>query len=1011
MAKETIGRGWASGGSKTILWVVATAVVLIIGILGWKRWGGSQDQRDAGEQAGQDGGSSGRAVDRPELSRPDLATEAKATITGTVRTKGGGPIAGAQVCAWGKASQLRGLADGKPICTKTERDGHYRLEGLWPVETEVSASAAEHVPQQWRHKDARGRWSEEVNLRAGQVSEGIDIELEPGGARVRGVVKDIAGGEIDGALVVAGPGMQWSFTSGARAVARADAEGRFELWTKPGRIELKASAEGYAPGVVAATSPSESAEIFLTPESVLVGRVVHAQTGEGVPDLQVTASVYRNAEAVSVRSDAEGNFRIGGLQPGTYKPSASSDTFFGEAPVQVHLGLGQTSEPIEIPVHPFAALEGRVAIAGSDEGCPDATVSLMQGTDRAASGHADAEGSVVLRHVLPGEYEVVVRCPGMISEGSYPELVVTNESQTGLVWEVREGLAIRGVVVDPQGKGVGGISVSASAVVDASNARAQTTNAWAGFSEGDGSFELSGLLPGRYDIRVFGEGRPVPDEPLTVELDAGADRNDVRIELPASGTVKGRVIDEAGVGQRDVIVNASQLGKGRGGFGGAPTDDEGRFTLENVALGEVRVVASRAGKQLRKPGTTDDDVQGELVTIAANEVVEVELVVERSDGVITGKVLDEGGAPVDDAFVTAQRASDSQNASVSQARSRLRWAFNQQPMLTEADGSFTLENLGPGTYVVFAYRKGGGEALAENVELGANVELTIAPTGRLAGVVEVQGGDPPERFTLTARDGSQGLTVADTFFRTGGRWELSELPAGKFELTVTSTAGTATLEVELEEGGVREDLELILQPRVTVRGRVIDIDSGEPIPGMVVRVTAGGTFMLGGANAPDSKEVSDVEGRFEVASAPSGLVGVSVTPRNLGGSNEYDFLTMTMTIAPEPSEQDLGDLAMVKRRLEPREAAGDIGFELAPRDPAASPEQEQLVVGLIRPGGPADGVGLAIGDVIETVDGKPVSGATRSRFSALTRVPPGTVLELGLAKRSKVSITVGPPIE
>jgi protocatechuate 3,4-dioxygenase beta subunit len=992
--------------------------VLILGGVGWWLWPGADDEAEfADATAEREADGSELQMNERRKARRDLATQAKASASGTVRVFGGGPLAEAQVCATPSRGELRGLGDGKPQCTRTGPDGHWHLDGLWPVRTMFDASAVGHEPRGWRIKDERGRWQGHTTLVPDEETKNIDFDLKPGGVRLAGVIKDLGGGEIEGARVWAGEG-DWSISERGTSVTISDAEGRFELWVADGMTSVSANAEGYGSASMQVHAPSERVELFLTPESVLVGQVVHAETGEPIADavVQPRANYWGGTGSDTVRSDAEGRFRIGGLRPGVYKPSATRDDVHGQAAMQVHLGLGQTSESVEIRVHPMAMVEGRVLVAGTESGCPAGNVSLVRSDDPRdrAWGQTDDEGRVVLRALRPGTYRAEVSCEGMIAGDDYPELTVAGADRLEQVWEVREGQAIRGQVVDSEGKGVAEANVNARAIVDAESARAQTTNAWGSESEADGNFELTGLLPGRYEVSVWSE-QPSSDTPLVVELPVGSDRNDLRIELLPSGTITGRVVDEHGTPQPAVRVEAKPPGKWRSSS--TLTDDQGNFRLEHVRTGENRVLANDqpwGDSSLRAPGTTDDDVQGERVEVLAGQTVEVELRIESRTGVIRGKVVDENGGPVDDAFIHAERMSDSATANAQQSKASVRWGgWNTTPILSDVDGSFTIDELAEGSYVVRAYRRGGGEAITEGVALGSTIELTIEATGVLAGTVGVSGGQPPEKFSISAVDKAQSLFFSDDFLRTEGKWQLSELPAGKYEINVECNLGTAKVETELEAGGRVENLELALTPRVTLRGRVVDLDTGAPIPGLEVNVQARGSsrFMLMGEEGGERKHVSDAEGRFEIERAPAGKVDILVLPRGFGGgTSDYGWGSFSRSIAEQPAVQDIGDLEMIAKRLEPEQAAGDLGFELKQQAPDVEREDIVHVVGLIRPGGPASATALAVGDEIETVDGKSVTGNDNSRYFMLTQVPAGTVIELGLAGGKSVTITAAPPI-
>src|SRR5690606_37230110 len=122
----------------------------------------------------------------------------------------------------------------RPNCVMSERDGHYRIEGLAPVRHRVTASAAGYVPGLHAHGEGAGRL-EGIDLRSAMERSGVDVVLEDGGVEIRGIVRDLSGGPIEGAQLVT-----------ERAFTRSDAEGSFSLWVRPGPLSVVAGSEGYA---------------------------------------------------------------------------------------------------------------------------------------------------------------------------------------------------------------------------------------------------------------------------------------------------------------------------------------------------------------------------------------------------------------------------------------------------------------------------------------------------------------------------------------------------------------------------------------------------------------------------------------------------------------------------------------------------------------------------------------------------------------------------------------------
>jgi hypothetical protein len=116
-------------------------------------------------------------------------------------------------------------------------------------------------------------------------------------------------------------------------------------------------------------------------------------------------------------------------------------------------------------------------------------------------------------------------------------------------------------------------------------------------------------------------------------------------------------------------------------------------------------------------------------------------------GRIQGRVEDADGAPLPGATVTATSPA----------------LQGQQIVVTDADGSFRLLNLPPGTYDLVASLEGFNQVEQPDVQLGLDQTrtLTFRLTGAFGGEITVQGAAP----VVDATTQQTGLNVTSEQFQ------------------------------------------------------------------------------------------------------------------------------------------------------------------------------------------------------------------------------------------------------
>jgi hypothetical protein len=156
----------------------------------------------------------------------------------------------------------------------------------------------------------------------------------------------------------------------------------------------------------------------------------------------------------------------------------------------------------------------------------------------------------------------------------------------------------------------------------------------------DGDFYVLLDGPGKYSVYVQTPNHDSVTLGEYVEFgDAGAP---VEIELPA-GRLTGRVVDSAGTAVTGVIVTARQNVAEPAAEVAGLAGEDGSFTLEGVSSGAWEVSAESQSERSEPllVAIEDDDVEG--ITLVVDPTYSVNL-----------RVIDVGGEPLRDVFVTAE---------------------------------------------------------------------------------------------------------------------------------------------------------------------------------------------------------------------------------------------------------------------------------------------------------------------------------------------------------------------
>ena len=974
-ALRVLRRGW-------MLKTGVAATVLLLAIAAW--WALRSGPPGGGK--GEPGGpvATWNPADEVELRREleSRAIEIRATVaslSGRVHDQDARGIANATVCAWPNAIDFTFSEIREPMCTTSDPDGRYRLQGVIPGRLRLSAAARGHLPG-----EARRVAEPAIDVEPGE-RDGLDIMLERGGVLVAGRVEDMMGGPVDGVTLVlrqhpsaggADPLTFGAWGDKAPLVTLSGEDGRFEAFVHPGEIAWQTYAEGYASTKGSTTTPVADLSIRVAPEAVLAGVVVDAESG--APQSGVRVIAWADPGSLSHASggadtDADGRFRITGLPPGRYKPWASAPGRLGIAERSAALGPGESAEDLRIPMMAAPIVRATVRIAESGEPCPGGAAGLHEdGRGRNEWQVIGPDGQVTFTAVLPGKYRPKVGCNGYRSATMYPMVDAGQRSETDLTWEVFAGVTLGGVVKASDGHPVPGALVTVTPLEGPTQFPRGTR------ADDAGRFSLSGLDAIPVTVTAAGGGE-VTAEPLHVEL--GRDGAEVSLQLEAGGSVTGIVVDEVDEPIVGAIVRLSSPERGSGET--RRTDEAGRFAIDALALRAYDVDASLDGTW--RPARQRVDLS------ASARRAEVQLTVESTAGKIAGHVIDRSGAAIPDAVVAIED-------------NRPGILLSERSSLSGSNGAFVLDGLPRGPHTVVAVAPDGAMARVSKVEAGesTSIEIVVDMVASVAGRISVDQGKLPSVFTISASSG--GTRITEAFASSDGSWRLESISPGDVTLSAVTGLGRVSANVTLAPGERREGVELMLLGRIDLEGQIVDLETGEPLAGFTVVATAvddgygelGKQAEIATALGPgDPRQLTKADGRFIVPSVSVGLVNLAAFPKDFPESVHDSIVTAIPIPLDEP-------LRLPARKMVPKhgERAGELGLLLAQTE-----HDEPLTIGSIAPDGPAAQLDLRPNDTIVAIDGRDATGVYKYLGRYLWRSPPGVPVELTLGRGATVTLT------
>ncbi len=477
----------------------------------------------------------------------------------------------------------------------------------------------------------------------------------------------------------------------------------------------------------------------------------------------------------------------------------------------------------------------------------------------------DTQGSFAIDGLRPGTWSVFVRADGFAVWQTRDLELRSGGGATELRAVLDTGLAIRGRVIDPDGRPVEGAIVLSEDDTPSQllplGLDAPPQGSAAATSDSEGAFEIAHLRRGRHLLRATRAGLGAGwSEPI--DLSKGDPPESVAIRLARPGAVEGQVARDDGAPWSGAFVVASLLDTtfehACMTYGHVAADAEGRFAIEDLPPGLYVVLNVSEGRD--QGPTASPRVQ--QVHIEAGVRTRVDLPGGSQGTTLEGTLLASDARPLAGCDVTL----------VPKRRQGADWKSTR----SREGGRFDFPSLSPGTYAVYV-----GESLGAEFALQCEIEVPAVPVFRStvrAGLCALRGG------VLDARSGAglpgsvivlevqtdAGFVFAGKSVASGeGLYVLRFLPAGSYRITAYPTTGRFGLEtvggIEIGASDTETVRDFSLHPGAVLVVRVAD-STGKPVVGASVRFLDANDLAV--AFSPD--DVTDASGTLRVQGVKPG---------------------------------------------------------------------------------------------------------------------------------------------
>ncbi|MEO7803915.1 MAG: carboxypeptidase regulatory-like domain-containing protein [Actinomycetota bacterium] len=722
------------------------------------------------------------------------------------------------------------------------------------------------------------------------VKVAVNQDNDPSKGSIRGRVTDQAGSPIFGVSVHADAD---NYTDWAQAFS--DLDGTFRI------PSLEAGAYGvyFRPDIndnyvweyyndtrdysartlVTVVSGQETVAIdaSLSTGGIVRGRVTNSA---GAPIPGVSVSLSSGWSGQDVTTGADGTYEVLGLETKSYLVEFSpfsrsgddppvgnylreyydnSHTFEGASQVAVVQGAAVVG--IDAQLETGGVITGRVT---------DESANPIQGvnvsTDWSSRAITDANGQYSLIALETGNHRLSFSSYNLNYIGEFYNdksdyfeadlvSVVAGQTTSGIDASLAAGAVITGRVTDDAASPIAGINVWAVGVSGSGYGYSAATAA-------DGTYRMQALPAGDYKVRFesydlnyvteYYNNKPDSASADVVHLAVAGTVSGVDAAMQTGGTIRGSVTNARGEPVRWASVSTRD---GSGSYW-SNTDATGSFVIDALPTGSYRVYfqapyqfnyVSEYYNNRRLEGDAD------LVAVTAGAGVSGINAQLEDGGSITGRVTDEAGLPVANAWVNANGGGP---------------PGVYRSATTNTQGNYTIVGLPTGDYrVQFEGSYGSGlvteyynnkssymEANLVSVTEGqstSGIDAQLATGGSITGTVTGPTGQPLSNASVHATNLDASGLSEYTWTDSSGNYTLRGLPGGSYRVGFdgpyrsnyapewfdNKTDYNLANPVAVTQGSVTAGINAQLSDGGTITGRVTNTE-GQPIVGVWVSASS-----------------------------------------------------------------------------------------------------------------------------------------------------------------------------